>query len=101
LFRGYLRVAERCGCCGAPVGCIRADDAPPYFTIFIVGHIVIPLMLLVEREYAPPLWTMAAVFLPLTLLLALALLRPVKGATVGLMMCYGITGREQDPRGDE
>jgi hypothetical protein len=28
------------------------------------------------------------------------LLRPVKGATVGLMMRLGITGREHDPRGD-
>lgn len=100
LFRGYLGVAPRCTACGAPLGQIRADDAPPYFIIFIVGHIVIPLMLLAERGYAPPLWTMAAVFLPLTLLLSLVLLRPVKGATVGLMMRYGLTGREHDPRGD-
>lgn len=100
LFRGYLRVAERCTACGAPVGRIRADDAPPYFTIFIVGHVVIPLMLLAERGYTPSPWTMAAVFLPLTLLLSLVLLRPVKGATVGLMMRLGITGREHDPRGD-
>jgi uncharacterized protein (DUF983 family) len=98
LFRGYLRVAELCGACGAPVGRIRADDAPPYFTIFIVGHIVIPLMLVVERGYAPSPWTMAAVFLPLTLLMSLVLLRPVKGATVGLMMRFGITGRENEPR---
>lgn len=100
LFRGYLRVAERCAACDAPVGRIRADDAPPYFTIFIVGHIVVPLMLLAERGYAPSLWTMAAVFLPLTLLLSLVLLRPVKGATVGLMMRLSITGREHGPHGD-
>jgi uncharacterized protein (DUF983 family) len=76
---------------------VRADDAPPYFTIFIVGHIVIPLMLIAERDYAPSPWTMAAIFLPLTLVLTLALMRPVKGATVGLMMRLGITGREQGP----
>ncbi len=29
---------------------------------------------------------MAAIFLPLTLVLALGLLRPIKGATVGLML---------------
>jgi uncharacterized protein (DUF983 family) len=100
LFRGYLRVAERCGACDAPVGAIRADDAPPYFTIFIVGHLVIPLMLMAERSAALSLWAMAAVFLPLTLLLSLVLLRPVKGATVGLMMRFGITGRESDPHRD-
>lgn len=97
LFRGYLRVADRCSACDAPVGRVRADDAPPYFTIFIVGHIVIPLMMLAERAYAPPVWTMAAVFLPLTLVMALAFLRPVKGATVGLMMRFGITGGENEP----
>jgi uncharacterized protein (DUF983 family) len=100
LFRGYLRLAERCDACGAPLGAIRADDAPPYFTIFIVGHLVIPLMLLAERSGAWSPWGMAAVFLPTTLLLALLLLRPIKGATVGLMMRFGITGREGDPRRD-
>lgn len=100
LFRGYLRVAEQCGACGVPVGAIRADDAPPYFTIFIVGHIVIPLMLLAERNAALSAWAMAAVFLPMTLALSLVLLRPVKGATVGLMMRFGITGRESDPQRD-
>lgn len=100
LFRGYLRVAERCDACDAPVGSIRADDAPPYFTIFIVGHLVIPLMLLAERSTALSLWAMAALFLPLTLVLSLVLLRPVKGATVGLMMRFGITGRENDPHRD-
>ncbi len=33
-----------CPNCHAPLGLARADDAPPYFTILIVGHIVIPLL---------------------------------------------------------
>jgi uncharacterized protein (DUF983 family) len=32
------------------------------------------------------LWTMAAIFLPLTVGLALALMQPIKGGTVGLML---------------
>ncbi len=43
LFNGFLRVVPECQNCGAPLGLARADDAPPYFTILIVGHIVIPL----------------------------------------------------------
>ncbi|MFQ3622343.1 MAG: DUF983 domain-containing protein [Acetobacteraceae bacterium] len=97
LFSGYLRVAERCGQCCAPLGRIRADDAPPYFTIFIVGHVVVPLMLAAERAMAPSLWAMAAVFLPLTAAMSLLLLRPVKGATIGLMMRVGIDGGGNDP----
>jgi uncharacterized protein (DUF983 family) len=86
LFNGFLRVKDACAHCGAPLGLARADDAPPYFVILITGHIVIPLMLLVDRISEPPIWEMSAMFVPLTLFLALGLLRPVKGGTVGLML---------------
>ena len=86
LFRGYLKVAESCAACAAPLGLARADDAPPYFTILVVGHIVVPLMLWLERAYAPPLLVQTAIWVPVTLALALVLLRPIKGATVGVMV---------------
>jgi uncharacterized protein (DUF983 family) len=90
LFRGYLAVEPVCASCGAPVGRARADDAPPYFTILVVGHIVVPLMLLSEQHYAPPVWLTAAIFVPLTVVLSLALLPLIKGATVGLMLRLGM-----------
>jgi uncharacterized protein (DUF983 family) len=85
-FNGYLRVVPVCVACSAPLGEIRADDAPPYFTIFIVGHVVIGLMFAVDQAYAPSLWLQAAIWLPVTVILSLALLRPIKGATLGLML---------------
>jgi uncharacterized protein (DUF983 family) len=90
LFAGYLRVVPVCAHCGAPLGELRSDDAPPYITILIVGHIVVGLLLMMETNFSPPLWLEAAILLPLTLILTLALLRPVKGATVGLMLHLGI-----------
>jgi uncharacterized protein (DUF983 family) len=90
LFQGYLTVTPVCANCGAPLGLARADDAPPYFTIVAVGHIIIPSMLIVERAYEPPLWLHAAIWLPLTLVLALLFLRPIKGATVALMLKLGM-----------
>ena len=90
IFRGYLRVVDACAVCAAPLGSVRADDAPPYFTIFIVGHVVVLGMVMVENRYQPPLWVHAAIWLPLTLVLSLVLLRPIKGATVGLMMKIGL-----------
>jgi uncharacterized protein (DUF983 family) len=90
-FVGYLTVVKFCVACGAPLGELRADDAPPYFTIFIVGHVVIGLMFAVEHAYAPPFWLQAAIWLPVTLVLALVLLRPIKGATLGLMLNLGMT----------
>jgi len=97
LFAGYLRPVTECESCAAPLGAIRADDAPPYFTIFAVGHVVVPLMLLLERQAAPPLWLHAAIWLPLTVGLSLALIRPFKGATIGAMLAAGIRGDEQKP----
>jgi uncharacterized protein (DUF983 family) len=79
-----------CSECGAPLGMARADDAPPYFTLVLVGHIVVPGMLVLERAESPPLWVHAAIWLPLTLLLSVGLLRPVKGGTVGLMLKLGL-----------
>lgn len=97
LFAGFLRVVDRCGACAAPLGRIRADDAPPYFTIFLVGHIVVPLILLVERAFEPDIVAMTTGFVLLSGLLALGLIRPVKGATVGLMARLGISGTDNHP----
>lgn len=89
-FSGYLRVVPECTNCGAPLGLYRADDAPPYFTIFIVGHLLIPILYTVETTYKPELWILAAIFLPVALVLTLGLLRPIKGATLGLMLKLGM-----------
>jgi uncharacterized protein (DUF983 family) len=85
LFTRFLKVAPACSSCSAPLGQARADDAPPYFTIVLVGHIVLPLMVVVERTFSPPLWVHAAVWVPATLGLCLGLLQPIKGMTVGVM----------------
>ena len=45
-----------------------------------------PLLFWVDRMGEPPIWLMSAIFLPLTFFLALGLLRPVKGGTVGMML---------------
>jgi uncharacterized protein (DUF983 family) len=90
LFAGFLRVAPECGNCHAPLGLARADDAPPYFTILIVGHIVIPAMLIMQKTSDPPAWLLSGIFIPLTIVLALGLIRPVKGATVGLMLSFNM-----------
>ena len=96
LFNGYLRVVKACTKCGAPLGAARADDAPPYFTILIVGHIVIPLMLWMQKADDPSTLKLTAVFVPLTIVLVLGLLRPIKGATVGLMLKLGILKTDAD-----
>jgi uncharacterized protein (DUF983 family) len=47
-------------------------------------------MLIMQKMSDPPTWLLSAIFVPLTLILALGLLRPVKGATVGLMVTFNM-----------
>jgi uncharacterized protein (DUF983 family) len=86
LFNGFLKVRDACQACSAPLGLARADDAPPYLTILLVAHLVVPAMFIVDRAYTPDTWVMTSIFVPMSLALCLGLLRPIKGGVVGLMM---------------
>jgi uncharacterized protein (DUF983 family) len=92
LFRSFLKVAGRCPACGEDLHHQRADDAPAYFTIVVVGHLIVGGVLAVERAYAPASWVHAIIWLPLTLLLSLWLLPRVKGALVGLQWALRMHG---------
>ncbi|HEY4135080.1 MAG TPA: DUF983 domain-containing protein [Alphaproteobacteria bacterium] len=83
-FTGYLTVAKNCPTCGVELDSYRSDDAPAYFTIVIVGHIIVPAMLMLEQIAHPATWVHMALWLPLTLGLTLALLPFAKGALLGV-----------------
>lgn len=92
LFRGYLKPVLACAVCGEDLSHQRADDAPPYFTMVLVGHLVVPVMLAVSLAVDWSTTTHLALWLPLTLGLTLALLRPVKGATIALQWALFMHG---------
>jgi uncharacterized protein (DUF983 family) len=83
LFAGYLTLRECCAHCGLAFEGCRADDAPAYFTILVIGHIVVPGTLMAEQWFQPATFVQLAIWLPVTLLGTLALLPFVKGALVG------------------
>lgn len=92
IFKSYLKVADNCDTCGEELFHQRADDAPPYLTIMLVGHIIIPAMLVVEKMYKPELWIHGVIWLPLTLILSLAFLPLLKGGVVGLQWAVRMHG---------
>lgn len=96
MFRAYLKVSAHCPSCGEALHHERADDAPPYMTIFLVGHIVVPLALMVERVWKPDMWIHTALWLPLSLILALGFLPIAKGALVGLQWALFMHGFDPD-----
>lgn len=97
MFGRYLKVDDHCSACGLELAGHRADDAPPYFTILIVAHIVVPLMLLLEQRAQPAEWVHLALWLPLTVLLSLWLLPRIKGALIGLQWARRMHGFGSEP----
>lgn len=99
MFRAFLKVADHCPACGEALHHQRADDAPAYFVILIVGHIIVPIALMVETAFAPAYWIHAALWLPSTLGMSLYLLQPIKGALVSLqwaLRMHGFNSAEPD-----
>ena len=94
LFRGYLKINVPCPVCGMDNTIYPSDDFPPYLTIFVVGHVLIPLFVWTDATYSPPLWVECVIWLPLTLILSLALLPSMKGAAIGLCWATNIVRKQ-------
>lgn len=101
LFRAYLKVADHCPACAEALHHQRADDAPPYVTILVIGHLIVPLVLALEKAAQPPLWLHAALWLPLATVLSLAFLPLVKGALVALQWALHMHGFGGDATASE
>ena len=98
LFRAFLKVDDHCSVCGQDFTPHRADDLPAYLVIIIVGHIMVPLALMIETNYAPAVALQLAIYLPATLIASLLLLQPVKGTVVGVQWALRMHGfDEQNP----
>ena len=88
------KVSQECSSCGQALHHHRADDAPPYFTMFIVGHLLVPLVFWVERVWKPDsVVSHAALWLPSDASAdALAVCRWSRAAIVGLQWAIGMHG---------
>jgi uncharacterized protein (DUF983 family) len=92
MFHAFLKVADHCPACGEALHHQRSDDAPAYFVILVVGHVVVPIVLAVETAFTPAYWIHAVLWLPLTIGMSLALIQPIKGALVGLQWAQRMHG---------
>ncbi len=96
IFGKFLKTTHVCAHCGLEIDGHRVDDAPPYFTIMIIGHIVIPGLLLMEKTWAPPQWIHLSIWLPFTIVSSLWLLPRIKGALIGLQWSRYMHGFGED-----
>ncbi len=97
LFASYVKTVDRCEVCSEEIHHHRADDLPAYLVIVIVGHIVVGAFMAVEATTDLTVLQHLAIWVPLTIIGSLALLRPIKGAVVGLqwaLYMHGFGGKE-------
>lgn len=83
LFRQVLNLRERCTACGLDYKFIDTGDGPAVFVIFILGFLMMGSALYVEFTFEPPVWVHVVAWGLLTPLVALGLLRLIKGALIG------------------
>jgi uncharacterized protein (DUF983 family) len=84
LLHRYLKVVPNCQVCGHDNAQYPSDDAPPYFTILLVGHLVVAPMLFFPFIWTAPIGWVLATTLPIVGGLTLLLLPRVKGAVIGV-----------------
>ena len=84
LFRGFLTVRSPCPACGVDLSVHDSGDGPVAFIILLVGGIVVGLALITEVRYGLPVWLHLLLWLPLTMVLVLALMRPLKAVLIAL-----------------
>jgi len=96
LFASYLKQVDHCDACGEKYGHIRSDDAAPWLTILVVGHIVIPLVIVVEKQVSWPNWVSMTVWPGLSLVLALLFLPYAKAIFLSAIWATKGPGSERN-----
>lgn len=83
LYSRYITVQAHCAVCGHDNAQYRADDAGPYFTILVVGHLVIGPMLFSPFIWKAPIGWVLGTTLPMIAILTVVLLPIIKGGVIG------------------
>lgn len=100
LFQHFGKSVAACEHCHETISHHRADDFPAYLNIFVVGHVVVPAFVIVERLVTWSPWLHLAIWVPLTIIMAVGLLQPIKGAVIGMQWAnymHGFGGADDEP----
>ena len=92
LFKAFLKPVEQCSACGEDLHHQRADDLPPYLVIFIVGHVTVGGFMMTDMVWQLSVWTHLAIWTPITILMALLMMQPIKGGVIGLQWALKMHG---------
>jgi uncharacterized protein (DUF983 family) len=92
LFGQFLKPVSHCPACHQDWSLHQADDFPPYVSIFLTGHLLAPVMILLGSSAALSLGAMTGIAMVLAAILMLAFLQPAKGGVIALQWWMGMHG---------
>jgi uncharacterized protein (DUF983 family) len=90
LFSGYLAVRPICPACWNDNEQYPSDDFAPYVTIFLVLHLMIPILIVADRSWQMSIGLEMAVAIPIFLISTLLLLPFAKGGVIGFAWAFGV-----------
>ena len=93
LFQGFLKPVSRCESCGADLSFAANTEGPAVFIILIVGFVIVGAAAMVEALFHPAPLVHLVLWLPSTVILALALMRPLKATMVALQYRHQVEDR--------
>ena len=84
VFRRYLKFKDQCEACGADFTIADSGDGPAFFVGFLVLIVVTPMAMLTELFFRPHWIVHLLLWVPLTFILSMWLLRPFKSLLFAL-----------------
>lgn len=84
LFKRGLVLRDRCPSCNLDYTFIDTGDGPAVFAIMLLGFLVLGMALIAEFKFGAPVWFHVVAWGLVTPLLAIFVLRGLKGLLIGL-----------------
>ena len=98
LFRAWIKPVDHCAACHHDWSVQQADDFPAYIGIFIVGHLLAPVVIAMIATFGMSAWLTLAIILPLAVIMLIAMLQPVKGGVIAMLWWWGVGAFTQERR---
>jgi len=79
-----LTLREKCPDCGLDLRKNDSADGPAVFLIFILGALLVPMALMVDAVFSPPLWFHAVFWGAIALGITVGSLKPIKSMVIAI-----------------
>lgn len=90
-----LTLSDHCSHCGLNLAKNDSADGPAVFLIFILGFLLVPLALIFDAAYSPPLWVHAVLWGSVAIGITIGTLKPLKSVVIALQYHYRTSDWDQ------